>query len=154
MTHFSLCLVLISLSSSSSLFSLCFSLFYVCWLGGFATMGNGFTGRCGGMVVSEIGVVGLLPWVMGLLINVVAWLLGRSLVVCFVVDAVGFSWWLLAWVSLGDSCGGFFFCCFFIFWKLLWLLLVEGLVVFLMGFGGWQGGGVVVATVIMVVVAR
>ena len=52
-------------------------------------MGNGFTGRCSGMVVSEIGVVGLL-------INVVAWLLGRSMVVFFVVDAVGFSWWLLA----------------------------------------------------------
>ena len=71
-------------------------------------MGNGFTGRCGGMVVSEIGVVGLL-------INVVAWLLGRSMVVCFVVDAVGFSWGLLACVSLGDSCGGFFFVVFLFF---------------------------------------
>lgn len=57
------------------------------------------------------------------------------------VLAVGFSWWLSAWVSLGDSCDGCFFVFFFFWKKLLWLLLVVGLVVFLMGFGGWQGGG-------------
>ena len=41
-------------------------------------MGNGFAGRCGGMVVGEINVVGLLLWVMGLLISVVAWFSVRS----------------------------------------------------------------------------
>ena len=78
LTHFSLCLVLIPLSSSSSLFSLRFSLFYVYWYGGFVAMGNGFAGRCGGMVVGEIDVVGLPSWVMGLLISVVAWYSVRS----------------------------------------------------------------------------
>ena len=61
------------------------------------------------------------------------------------VLVVGFSWWLSAWVSLGDSCGGCFFVVIFFFLeKLLWLLLVVGMVVFLMVFGGSQGGGVVV----------
>ena len=45
---------------------------------GFATMGNGFIDRCGGVVVIKIGMMGLLPWVMDLLIGVVAWLLVRS----------------------------------------------------------------------------
>ena len=70
------------------------------------------------------------------------------------VLAVGFSWWLSAWVSLGDSCGVSYFVVFFFFFfeKLLWLLVVD-LVVFLMNFGGWNGGGMVVGTMIMVVVA-
>ena len=56
----------------------------------------------------------------------VAWLSVRLVVVFFVVLVVGFSWWLLAWVSSK----------------------VVGV-----GFGGWNSGGMVVGTVIMVVVA-
>ena len=55
-------------------------------------MGNGFIDRCGGVVVSEIEV-------MGFWIGVVAWLSVRLVVVFCVVLVVGFSWWLLAWVS-------------------------------------------------------
>ena len=80
---------------------------------------NGFACRCGGVIVVEIDVMGFLPWVMGLLIGVVAWLSVRLVVVFCVVLAVGFSWWLSAWVSLSDSCGGCFFVAFL--FCFLWL---------------------------------
>ena len=59
------------------------------WRVGFAAMGNEFANRCGGMVVNEIRV-------MGFKIGVVVSEIGGGF---FVVPAVGFSWWLSAWVS-------------------------------------------------------
>ena len=77
----------------------------------------------------------------------VAWLSARSVEVFFVVLVVGFSWWLSAWVSLGDSCGGCFFVGFFFFFFGETFVVVVG-----SGFGGffngfwwfarwWRGGG-------------
>ena len=61
---------------------------HVCWRGVVNLAGykvqdllvwwHGFACQCGGMVVFEIGMMVLLPWVMGLLINVVVWLSTRS----------------------------------------------------------------------------
>ena len=76
----------------------------------------------------------------------VAWLSARSVEVFFVVLVVGFSWWLSAWVSLGDSCGGCFFVVIFFFFGETFVVVVGS------GYGGffngfwwfirwWRGGG-------------
>ena len=65
------------------------------------------------------------------------------------VLAVGFSWWLSAWVSLSDSCGGcffvaflfcflwlFFFFFFFFFFCFLFFFFLTFVVVG-SGFGGF-----------------
>ena len=70
---------------------------------------NGFACRCGGVVLFKIGVMGLLSWVMGLLIGVVAWLSARSERWVFRSalwhgcqrDWWWFFLWFLRWVSLG-----------------------------------------------------
>ena len=85
--------------------------------------------QCGGVEISIWGLVQRSVFGCGMEIDVGMWVchgfcLGL-LWAAWVQISVGFSWWLLAWVSSK----------------------VVGV-----GFGGWNGGGMVVDTVIMVVV--